>query len=239
MPNEVEISKRRLAYTEFKNKQIETDKVKVAEAKLHIDKVFEVTQDYKKNVYLVEVPGILNWIIKYPFLTIKNLMPFSPTGDVNDALFKIPGNAIETKQSIGSISGGSINVSKIKRPNACRLALEIKTTKKHENKPDLTHDYFAKLIERNYFFPTGLAKGTSAWSCILGFIGSELKSEKEIKRRKKLDEDLSIHKKTRQRLSMHFVAEPDTFCKFAERMRQNAVEFEAFCMNDDQNKLEI
>ena len=76
MPDETEIANRRLAYDEYKNKQIQADKIKVEESKEHIDKVFEVVQyNYKENVNLLETPGILNWILKYPSLTIKNLKP--------------------------------------------------------------------------------------------------------------------------------------------------------------------
>ncbi len=59
MPVETEIANRRLAYDEYKNKQIQADKIKVEESKEHIDKVFEVVQyNYKENVNLLETPGI-------------------------------------------------------------------------------------------------------------------------------------------------------------------------------------
>ena len=245
MPDETELSKRKLAYNEFKNKQIQRDKTKVEESKEHIDEVFEVSQNnYKKNANIIETPGILNWILKYPLLTIKNLMPFSPNGDVNAAVFEIPISKEELKrryQPFGCDTGNKI-VRK-KRPNACRLNFEATLNKKITNKEikeDATHIYFAKLIERPYALNTGLSKGASAWSYFTVFIGPELKSEKEIQRRKRLDSNLNIHKKARQRLSKYFEekaysfskeVEPDSFEKFAKRMKQNTIDFEAFCSN--------
>jgi hypothetical protein len=250
MPDETETAKRRLAYNEYKNKQIENDQNKVEESKKHIEKVYEVSQNnYKKNANLLESPGILNWILKYPILTIKNLMPFSPTRDLNNALFEIPNQQIWPKRHYEAFRCGNVHrywrdnifqaTTRKKRPTACRLEVEIplnKQVKNKETKEDPNHIYFAKLIERPYSFNTGLAKGVTAWQTINSFIGPELKSEKEMQLRKKLDTDLSIRKKRRKQLAKHFEAEPDTFNRFAERMRQNIVDFENFCLKSSNSQ---
>jgi hypothetical protein len=254
MPDETEVAKRRLAYYEYKNKQIQDDKNKVEESKEHIDKVFEVVQqNYKENVNLLETPGILNWILKYPILTIKNLKPFSPNQDINNALFEIPNQQLWPKhyyqafleeELINFRSGQFRDTSatprknRNTRQNACRLEVETPLNKQitnKETKEDSNHIYFAKLIERTYSFNTGLIKGTTAWKIITGFIGPELKSEKEMQLRKKLDTDLRIRKERRRRLSEYFKTEPDTFEKFAEKLRQNILDFDNFCLKINNN----
>ena len=241
MPDEPEIAKRRLAYDENMNKQIQNDQIKVEESKEHIDKVFEVAKNnYRENVNLLETPGILNWILKYPVLTIKNVMPFSPTSDVNNALFEIPNQEIWPKRDYQAFSCGELGrFRRKKRPNACRLEVETplnKQIKNNETKEDSNHIFFAKLIERAYKpFNTGLVYGTTAWKTINSFISPVLKSEKEMQMRIKLDTDLSICKERRLHLSKYFKAEPDTFEKFAEKLRQNILDFDQFCLKSNNN----
>ncbi len=251
MPDETEIAKRRLAYDEYRNKQIQKDQNKVEESKKHVDKVYEVSQNnYKKNANLLESHGVLKWILKYPNVTIKNLMPFSPTRDINNAPFEMPNDELRSKRVYQPFDSEesrlfvvspqpnrsdviySSKKSGVKRPKACRLEAETPLNKQIKaTKEDPNHIYFAKLIERPSHFYTKLAKGESAWRSIAGFIGPALKSEKEMQLRKKLDSDLSICKERREQLAKHFNAEPDTFNRFAERMRQNTLDFENFCAN--------
>lgn len=233
-------------------KKIQDDKIKVEESKEHIDKVFEVAQqNYKGNVNLLETPGILNWILKYPILTIKNLKPFSTNQDINSALFEIPNQQIWPKRDYQAFLCGELinfrsgqfrdttaTTPRKKRQNACRFEVETplnKQIKNNETKEDSNHIFFAKLIERTYSFNTGLAKGTTAWKIITSFITPELKSEKEMQLRIKLDTDLSIRKERRRQLSEYFKAEPGTFDKFAEKLRQNILDFDNFCLKSSNN----
>jgi hypothetical protein len=209
-----------------------------------------VQYNYKENVNLLETPGILNWILKYPSLTIKNLKPFSPNQDLNNALFEIPNQQIWPKRDYQAfLCGEMINfrssqskditaTTRKKCQNACRLQVEAplnKQIKNNETKEDSNHIYFAKLIERTYAFNTGLAKGTTAWKTITSFITPELRSEKEMQLRIKLDTDLSARKERRKRLSEYFKADLDTFDKFAEKLRQNILDFEMFCLKSNNN----
>ena len=254
------LAERNLAYKEYKNRQIQKDKPRVDESKEHINKIFEVSQNnYKKNANLLETPGILNWILKYPFCTIKNIPPFSPTGDVNNSLFEVPNYQDWPKRMYEAFRCGETNkIVRKKCSNACRLAVEANLTKQTKNKnikEDANHIYFAKLIERFYCLETGLPKGRPAWGTINGFIGPELKSEKEIQRRKRFDADLNVCKKARQRLSKYFSekyiqyydkdsiyfkkASTDNFEKFAQQMRQNIIDFETYCLNGHKKQTKI
>ncbi len=101
--------------------------------------------------------------------------------------------------------------------------------KKHVNALDPSNMYFRKLIERDNGFITDIQTGKSAWITIDGYIGATLKSQEEIEHRKRLDFDLDLMRRRRRRLSAYFHADLDTFCKFAEQMGRNIVEFEHFC----------
>ncbi len=184
LPNEFVISNRRLAYNQYLNKQIQNDQVKVANAKEHIENLYKISSDKTNLTADLQAPALIhNWILKYPLITIKNVMPFTSTGDINDAEFTL-----------------------FKHHNS---GLNIKN---YEN------FYCSSLRSR---FKTG----TPAWKTIDGFIGTKLKSQNEIKLRKRLDSDLSLRKNRRLRLSQYFGAEPETFCIFAERMRKNIIEW--------------
>lgn len=89
---------------------------------------------------------------------------------------------------------------------------------------------FRKSIERLGHFNTAIPLGAYVWKPIEGFIGSAMRTAEEIKRRSQLDTDLSLMVLRRQQLSLHFRAgTSDQFCIFAQRMRQNMIDWEKFC----------
>lgn len=100
--------------------------------------------------------------------------------------------------------------------------------------PDNAHKYFSNVIERNWRLTTSIGKN-NLWRDYVGFSGPD-RTEKEMEERKRLDNDLSIKKKKRIKLSKYFNdryknCALDTFCVFAERMLKNNQEFEYFCKN--------
>ncbi|CAF1361093.1 unnamed protein product [Adineta steineri] len=89
---------------------------------------------------------------------------------------------------------------------------------------------FYKLIERPWCFNTAIAEGSYAWTTIDSFIGLAIRTDEEMKRRYELDFDLSLMIKRRQQLSSYFNADSlDYFCIFAQRMRQNIIDWQKFC----------
>ncbi|CAF4300799.1 unnamed protein product, partial [Adineta steineri] len=89
---------------------------------------------------------------------------------------------------------------------------------------------FYKLIDRPWCFNTAMTEGSYAWTTIDSFIVLAIRTDEEIKRRYELDSDLSLMTKRRQQLSSYFNANSlDYFCIFAQRMRQNIIDWQKFC----------
>jgi hypothetical protein len=99
--------------------------------------------------------------------------------------------------------------------------------RKHRLQP--SDMFFQGLIERAGRFDTGMVEGGCAWKTIDSFIGSAVRTDEEMKYRYQLDSDLSLMVKRRQQLSSYFNADsPDHFCVFAQRMRQNIIDWQKF-----------
>lgn len=204
----------------------------------HVQEIVKVDDEILKSA-----PAIYRWKVDYPRVTLHKFRLFTPTGDFNDAVFDLPKDVCDDpkkhlrpwlKNYSSFVVGATDTNNMRKMKNRIKLTKldELAVNKKIE-KDDATIIYFMKIIERNWAFNTGLAKGTTAWSTINGFIGPALKSEAEMKKRNLLDNDLSLRKKTREHLSAHFEADPSTFCIFAERMLQNIKNFEKFVSSYD------
>ncbi|RNA00600.1 hypothetical protein BpHYR1_000089 [Brachionus plicatilis] len=241
LPNPEEIVKRKSSHENKFNSLIEKEQKRVSEEKETIQKLFAC--DDLISGLQSEVPIIYRWYIKYPNVTLSNFPAFSPTGDLNDAVFPYPPDSLKNLECIskkqphtngrGSISSPS-HLNTQRTVNLCRLSAEYDRilAEKKTDKPDYAHEYFAKLIERNYSFNTVLSNN-KLWRSLVGFAGPE-RTEEDMERRRKLDSDLSMRKKRRLELCKFFNdryknCPSDAFCKFAQLMLKNKQEFETIC----------
>lgn len=237
-PKQEEIAKKKSFYCEKIDSLIKKEQKAVNEEKQNIEKLFlndKMIEELKQNL-----PIIYRWYNKLPNVSLSNMEPFTPTGDINDATFPYPSEQLELIQSCcksnRSSSGRGNTQNHLDTQNTvnlCWLSAEYDKliAENKKNTPDKTHEYFAKLIERNFRFNTKLGKN-NIWRSYVGF--PEERTEDEMKRRNKLDNDLNIKKNRRIRLSKYFNdrynnCPEDTFCKFANQLMKNKQEFENFC----------
>ena len=211
--------------------QIEKDKNKVEKMKSEVEQHLNENEEEILDVNNIAV--FHRWNHKYPNVTWFNFPPFTSTGDINDAKYELPYDIAENPnkalrawlKNYVSFKVGAIRIEKVKKIDPKdAAAFEMKRA----DIQNAANVYFMKLIERHWSFKTGIPKGHTVWITINGFIGVACKSDDEIEQRKKLDTDLSLKKKRREELSAHFGAPQDCFCKFAERMKQNIIDFENF-----------
>lgn len=236
-PKQDEIVKKRKLYDQKLDLLTKKEQKAVNEEKQKIEKLFvnDGMIDELKN----DLPIIYRWYIKLPNVTLSNIVPFTPTGDINDAVFPYPPEQLELIQSCykckGSSSGRGNTLSHFNTHNTvnlCWLSAQYDKliAEQQKNTPDKTHEYFAKLIERNFRLNTTLGDNY-IWRSYVGF--PEDRTEEEMELRKKLDNNLNIKQKRRVNLSKYFNERykncpEDTFCKFAKQLFKNKQEFEAF-----------
>ena len=275
IPNH-KMDKKKKIYEEKFKKQIEIEQLMVKKTKEHIEEVFRLNYDenieegnpkntnhmlweLKKNV-----PGIYRWYLKYPNVTCSLFPPFTPTSDLNDALFDFHFyDPLQKKFSFFNVKSANkddlsenetdisfqkessknkkiIMTEKKSKINLCILSSNIDNilASKKNDIPDQNHIFYMELIKRCYSFNTQLTG--SAWAMIenKNFNSYPPLSEEDMKKRKLLDLDLNIMKDRRIKLSNYFNCPSDTFCKFAELMLKNKVEFEQFSKTyDSKSKL--
>lgn len=90
---EREIKKRRDAYDESLKKQITHDQPKILEVKQHIDELSKsITNksDGEDSSSSLHLNALNQWKKRNPQVTTSNVAPFTPTGDINDAVFNPP-----------------------------------------------------------------------------------------------------------------------------------------------------
>ncbi|RMZ98107.1 sterile alpha motif domain-containing [Brachionus plicatilis] len=226
------------------DKKISNEKKLIDQNKIHIDKVFDdlIQSDGLKS----EFGCVYRWLNKYPNVTISNYVPFSPTGDINDAIFAM---AEEVKENFKknlristSFGTQATTLSNKRTVNLCLIAKANQLTRPKEDVPiDSATELYMKLIKRSWKFNTSLPNGKLAWATIENrdFNNRPARTSEEIERRKILDSDLDIGRKRRVQLSKYFKCEQDTFCKFAQKMLHNLVTLEEFCKNFTHEKKKL
>lgn len=244
--------------------KIAVDKVKVQELKLEVQKLIENklpifyptyyetsnTDDHTlTNETLVPMR---RWMKRYPEITWTNMIPFTETGDINDAIFRLPEDIRDDPlkflrpwlKNYRAFDCGvfiSDPTSKSKRaestiviPNKCYNEPQFLKGKVY--KQDEAIIYYQNLIKRIWHFDTSIPKGTYVWRPIQSYIGTATWTDAELMKRKQLDTDLNLMVERRQRLSLYFQADIGHFCRFAEKMRTNIIELEDACKNELKQK---
>jgi hypothetical protein len=91
-----ELEKRRVAYNEALKQQIVRDQPKLFELKQHVDQLWESIEnepDDEESKTLVHMNSLKRLKENDPQMTASKVVPFTPTGDINDALFNVPPGA--------------------------------------------------------------------------------------------------------------------------------------------------
>ncbi|CAF1342022.1 unnamed protein product [Adineta steineri] len=178
--------------------------------------------DMKKNIIMVKVTDGYR---------MNDWLSFIKPGKIQ---FQLSKNKINFKTTYQKIRQELERITKLHSFYSYR-ALEASST---ESTSPTTQKYrlqsseilFYKLIDRPWCFNTAIAEGSYAWTTIDSFIGLAIRTDEEMKRRYELDFDLSLMIKRRQQLSSYFNADSlDYFCKFAQRMKQNIIDWQKFC----------
>ncbi|CAF0893101.1 unnamed protein product [Didymodactylos carnosus] len=195
---------------------------------------------------------IQNWLKNPPSVTMGNIAPFSTTGDVNDAAFQLPDHISKNLDDLRDYT----NSTKISRKNQEKFITDIIDGEYVWTAPiesgtvlNMTHaendDYFQKLVSRNHqsTFKTHINEADYVWTTVDGKIGTEMKSEDEMRRRTELDDPTKMVKR-RLQLAKYFIDKTrisskrkrfqytkedlEPYLKFAYQMKKNAEEME-FC----------
>lgn len=232
-----ELTKLRENYIlKFQN-QILKEKKLIEEKRQHILEAF-ADLIHNEAEFKKEFVSIYRWFKKYPNVTRSNFVPFTPTGDINDAIFPLNQediNSLRQQLYIFYPERQNMQANKTK-VNLCLIAKASHLDNLKKCEPfDLTTKFRINFTNKPWNYDTSLANGIVAWKTIENedFHFQPARRIKEINKRKRLDLNLKLGKKRRVELCKYFKCESDMFCKFAQRMLDNLKNFEAFCKDCD------
>jgi hypothetical protein len=78
------------AYSKKFEQLIQEDQVEIAKMKTEVEQtVKELILDYGTTLTIEKLP-LRRWIARFPRLTMKNIAPYTPNGDINNAIFSLP-----------------------------------------------------------------------------------------------------------------------------------------------------
>ncbi|CAF1447511.1 unnamed protein product [Didymodactylos carnosus] len=180
---------------------------------------------------------IERWLKKLPYVTKRNIAPFTVTGDINDAQFPMP---MQNKDPwwVGQVTECFDTSSAEDYYRARQLYTGSWFT------PDEAQDYFEKFIaeDRRLQMTTEISKSQFhkvSWAIISeGEIGTETKTIKEIKQRNELDDPNKIWPLDPDDEEFVLVRKRKVLKAFIEQKKQNTIKLQELCVHN-QKKIKV